>query len=100
MKEIDFELPKDSKPRLPKHLGIAMAGVIVAGVLIFVGAKVNERMQPVRLPANQSCLQANNAAREGLKTFQAQIVAALDGQVADAPDLSAITNAVRDCKAT
>lgn len=98
-KEIDFKLPKDSKSKLPKYISIAMAGIIVAGTLIVVGAKLNQAMTPKRLPANQACLVANQAAKEGLKVFQQQMIAALDGQDATPPDLNQVKSAAQDCKA-
>jgi len=99
MNEIDFDLPTTSKPRWPKYLTAGILGVSVVGLLMVSGARLQTYLQDPVLPANQQCLTANTAARDAAKTFGDQLAASLDGKDAPAPDLSAVKNAVEDCKA-
>jgi hypothetical protein len=89
---IDIPLPKDRSWHFPAK---AVAVVLVVGVLLWAGGEI----RPVhpKLPANQSCLESNQAVKEAAKAFSSQLVAAIDGVDAPAPDLSKVKSASVAC---
>lgn len=95
--EIDFALPKS---KLPKYIGTAIALFAIAGMFMFAGAQLHASMNPPKLPANQQCIASNQAVKEAAKTFSAQLVAAIDGTDAPAPDLTAVKTSAKECADT
>lgn len=95
--DIDFALPKS---KLPKYVGTAVALLAIAGMFMYAGARLNSYMNPPKLPANQQCLASNQAVKEAAKTFSAQLVAAIDGTDAPAPDLTTVKTTAKECAET
>lgn len=93
MKKPNIKIPQS------KLLYGVLGGIIIVALLLLAGAKIHERMTPIPLPANAQCQATVDATKDGLQAFQVQMVAALDGKDAPAPDLSKVKNAVADCKA-
>jgi hypothetical protein len=89
---IDVPLAKDRSWHFPAK---ALAVVLVVGVLLWAGGEI--RPDNPELPANQQCIESNRAVKEAAKTFSVQLVAALEGQDAPAPDLSAVKSASQAC---
>lgn len=89
---IDVPLAKDRSWHFPAK---ALAVVLVVGVLLWAGGEI--RPDDPELPANQQCIESNRAVKEAAKTFSVQLVAALEGQDAPAPDLSAVKSASQAC---
>lgn len=100
MKEIDFELPKDSKPKWPKWLLMGATGATIIGLFMYAGAMIYASTYPPKLPANQSCIASNEAIKQAAKTFSAQLVSAIEGKDAPAPDLSAVKTTSKECVET
>lgn len=95
--DIDVPLPKS---RLPKYVGTAVAGIAIAGAFMFAGAQLHSYMNPPKLPANQQCIASNQAVKEAAKTFSVQLVAAIDGADAPAPDLTTVKTTAKECHDT
>lgn len=93
--DIDFPLPKK---KLPKYVATAVGGIAIAGAFMFAGAQLHSYMNPAVLPANQQCIESVQATKEAAKVFSAQLVAAIDGTDAPAPDLSKVKTATAGCK--
>ena len=92
---IDVPLPKDrSWQFLAKALGL----FICVGLIFIAGH--NFQQPKDKLPANAQCLASNQATKEAVKTFTVQLVAAIDGTDAPAPDLTKVKTASLECKAT
>lgn len=92
--QIDFPL-EGKDPRNYNWLYKTIAVLIIAAVLMGVGAFLDK--PPKRLPPNTYCQEALAVAAEGLKVSNAQISAALKGEDAPAPDLTAISKAAKSC---
>lgn len=91
-KEIDFELPKDRSWQFPAK---AFALFVFVAVIFWAGH--NFQQPKDKLPANQQCIESNKAVKQAAKDFSVQLVAAIDGQDAPAPDLSAVKSASVAC---
>ena len=98
--QIDFELPKDSKPRWPKYLTVGAIAVATVGLIMYAGAMVYASTYPPKLPGNTQCIASNQAVKEAAKTFSVQLVAAIDGVDAPAPDLSKVKTTSKECVET
>lgn len=92
---IDVPLSKDRSWHFPaKALGL----FVFVGVIFWAGH--NFQQPKPKLPANQACLQANQATKEAAKVFAVQLASAIDGVDTPAPDLSKVKTAALECKAT
>lgn len=99
-KQIDFELPKDSKPKWPKYITMTALGVATIVFFMLAGAGLYAKMYPPKIPGNAQCIASNQAVKEAAKTFSVQLVAAIDGQDAPAPDLSTVKKTSQECVET
>ena len=99
MSEIDIDFPLPKK-RLPKYVATAAVGILIAGMFMYAGAQLQTYMNPPKLPGNQQCLNANQATKEAAETFSVQLVAALEGTDAPAPDMSKVKTASIECRDT
>jgi hypothetical protein len=95
--DIDFPLPKK---RLPKYVATAVASIAIGGAFMYAGAQLGSYMNPPKLPANQQCIASQQAVKEAAKTFSDQLVAAIDGADAPAPDLAKVKTASQECVET
>jgi hypothetical protein len=93
--DIDVPLSKDRSWHFPAK---TLAVFVVLGAAFWAG----HSFQPVKpeLPANAQCIASNQATKDAAKVFSVQLVAALDGVDAPAPDLSKVKTASLECKAT
>lgn len=92
---IDFPL-EGKDPRNYSWLIKGILTVAVAGALVGLGAYLDKPAE--KLPANSYCQAALDAASEGLKISNDQIRAALKGEDAPTPDISAVKTAAIACK--
>ena len=99
MKEIlDIPLEEETTKNWKLLYGF-LGGVVIVAVILFAGMKLDQAMTPTPLPANAQCQASVDAVKQGIRTFQVQMLAALDGKDAPSPDISAVKAAVIDCKA-
>lgn len=89
---IDIPLPKDKSWQFPAKL---VAALLVIGALLWAGGEI--RPNHPELPANQQCIESNQAVKEAAKVFSSQLVAAIDGVDAPAPDLAKVKSASVAC---
>lgn len=89
---IDVPLGKDKSWQFPAKA----AGIVIAAGAIFFGGYIFHSPTP-ELPANQQCIEANQAVKQAAKDFSTQLVAALDGQDAPAPDLGKVKATSKEC---
>lgn len=89
---IDVPLPKDRSWQFPAKM---VGYLFVIGVLLWAGGEI--RPNHPKLPANQQCIESNKAVKQAAKDFSSQLVAAIDGQDAPAPDLSGVKSASIAC---
>ena len=92
---IDIPLAKDRSWHFPAKFVAYFTAIVV----VFGAGYVFHEPKP-QLPANQQCIASNQATKEAAKVFSAQLVAALDGVDAPAPDLEAVRVSALECKAT